>query len=114
MSKLRDITEASVKSERMELSLSASRAVGEFIRRVSSMTWLCEGAGQMLCKGSPIREPSRTADLMYRPRPSAIRTKRKGDSGSPCLMPREAEKGHEGAPLTRIEKNAEEVRFRIH
>ena len=42
-----------------------------------------------------------------------MRTKRKGESGSPCRMPLEAEKGQEGTPLTRIEKKAIEVRFMI-
>ena len=45
LSRFSVMPEASVKSERMELSLLASRAVGEFMRRVSSTNWLCEGAG---------------------------------------------------------------------
>ena len=47
-------------------------------------------------------------------RPSAIRTKRKGERGSPCLIPLVGEKGGEGIPLTRIEKKVEEMRFIIH
>jgi hypothetical protein len=39
--------------------------------------------------------------------------KRKGERGSPCLIPLVGEKGREGTPLIRIEKKAEEVRFRI-
>jgi hypothetical protein len=39
--------------------------------------------------------------------------KRNRDRGSLCLIPRVGEKGREGTPLMRIEKKAEEVRFRI-
>jgi hypothetical protein len=42
-----------------------------------------------------------------------MRMKRKGESGSPCRMPLEAEKGREGMPLNKIEKKADEVRFKI-
>jgi hypothetical protein len=40
-------------------------------------------------------------------------TKRKGERGSPCLIPLEGEKGCEGVSLTRIEKKVEEMRFMI-
>jgi hypothetical protein len=40
--------------------------------------------------------------------------KRKGDRGSPCLIPLVGEKGQEGTPLIRIEKKVEQVRFEIH
>jgi hypothetical protein len=39
-------------------------------------------------------------------------TKRKGESGSPCLMPLEGAKVLEGTPFTKMEKKVEEVRFR--
>jgi hypothetical protein len=39
--------------------------------------------------------------------------KRKGDRGSPCLIPLVGEKGFEGTPLMSSEKKAEEVRFKI-
>jgi hypothetical protein len=39
--------------------------------------------------------------------------KRKGGQRIPCLIPLVGEKGREGTPLMRIEKKAEEVRFRI-
>jgi hypothetical protein len=39
--------------------------------------------------------------------------KRKGDRGSPCLIPLDGEKGFEGTPLMRRERNVEEVRLRI-
>ena len=41
-------------------------------------------------------------------------TKRKGERGLPCLIPREGKKCWEGVPLTRIEKKVEEIRFMIH
>jgi len=40
--------------------------------------------------------------------------KRKGESGSPCLMPLEGVKGLEGTPLIRVENSYEEVRLTIH
>jgi len=43
-----------------------------------------------------------------------MRTKRKGDRGSPCLMPRDGLKGEEGEPFNRTEKLGEEIRFMIH
>jgi hypothetical protein len=57
---------------------------------------------------------STIAALMALPRPSTIKMKRKGDRGSPCLMPREGEKVVEGDPLTNIEKKAVEVRVSTH
>jgi hypothetical protein len=39
--------------------------------------------------------------------------KRKGDIGSPYLIPHDGMKGREGTPLTRMEKKEVEVRFRI-
>jgi hypothetical protein len=47
----------------------------------------------------PEREWSLMAALRVRLSPSAIRMKRKGERGSPCLMPLEGEKGLEGTPL---------------
>jgi hypothetical protein len=40
-------------------------------------------------------------------------TKRKGERGSPFLIPLDGEKGYEGTTLTRIEKKVEEMRFII-
>jgi len=40
LSRFRVMPKASVKSDRMELRFWASRAVGEFMRRVSSTNWL--------------------------------------------------------------------------
>ena len=45
--------------------------------------------------------------------PYVNRIKRKGESGSPCLMLLEGEKGLDGKPLMRKENNAEEVRLII-
>jgi hypothetical protein len=39
--------------------------------------------------------------------------KRKGERGSPCLIPLEGEKFFEGTPLIRREKKTEEVKFKI-
>jgi hypothetical protein len=57
----------------------------------------------------PEREWSLMAALRVRLSPSAIKMKRKGESGSPCLMPREGEKALEGMPLMSMENKAEEV-----
>lgn len=46
-------------------------------------------------------------------KPSTIMTKRKGDRGSPCLIPPKGRKGLEGEPLTKIEKKAPETRDMI-
>jgi hypothetical protein len=67
----------------------------------------------MLCKGRPLRGPSVIAALIYLPRPSAISKNKKGERGSPCLMPPEGEKGLDGIPFTRMEKKVEEAIFRI-
>jgi len=53
------------------------------------------------------------AALRDLPKPSVMRRNRKGDKGSPCLIPREGLKGPEGTPLTRIDKNALETRLSI-
>jgi hypothetical protein len=53
------------------------------------------------------------ATLIVRLSPSSIKMKRKGESGSPCLIPMEGEKGLEGMPLTRMENRADEVRLTI-
>ena len=45
--------------------------------------------------------------------PSAMIIKRKGERGSPCLIPLVGEKVREGMSLTRMEKKAEEVKFII-
>ena len=61
----------------------------------------------------PVREWSLIVSLRVRLRLSAKRINRKGESGSPCLMPREGEKGVEGTPLIRMENRDEEVRLTI-
>jgi hypothetical protein len=53
------------------------------------------------------------AALMARLSPSTIKIKRKGESGSPCLIPLEGENGLEGMPLTKMENMANEVRLTI-
>jgi hypothetical protein len=44
---------------------------------------------------------------------SIIKMKRKGKSGSPCLILLEGEKGLEGTPLTNIENKVDYVRLTI-
>jgi hypothetical protein len=61
----------------------------------------------------PKREWSLMDSLRVQLSPSAKRIKRKGESGSPCLIPREGEKGLEGTSLIRMENRAEEVRLTI-
>ena len=53
------------------------------------------------------------AALIVRLSPSAIMMKRKCESGSPCLIPLEGEKGFEGTPLNRMENRFEQVRLTI-
>jgi hypothetical protein len=62
---------------------------------------------------SPERDRSEMEDLMVRLSPSARIIKRKGESGSPCLMPLVGEKGQEGTSLIRMENRADEVRLTI-
>jgi len=104
---------ASLKSKRMELSLLASYVVGVLMSMVSSTNWLCEATGWSPWRGRPCREPFPMEAFIYCPRPSTVITKRKGERGSPCLMPHEGEKGWEGDPLTRMEKKVEVMRFMI-
>ena len=59
----------------------------------------------------PLRVPMEMACFSILPRPSTMSIKRKGDRGSPCLMPHEELKGFEGDPLTKIEKKAKETIF---
>ena len=50
----------------------------------------------------PRKELEDKAAVSNLPMPSDIRIKRKGESGSPCLIPQEGVKVEEGVPLTRI------------
>jgi len=56
------------------------------------------------------RELSIMDALIVRLSPSTITIKRKGESGSPCLIPIEREKGFEGMTLMRMENRDKEVR----
>lgn len=54
---------------------------------------------------------------MRRPRHLAIKMKRKGERGSPCLIPHEGRKGRDGIPFTSMEKKEEVIRLiiqRVH
>jgi hypothetical protein len=53
------------------------------------------------------------ASLMAQLIPFAIRIKRKGESGSPCLIPLVGEKGLEGTPLSNMENRVDEERLTI-
>jgi len=105
--------EASEKEWRISRIELASRTVGLPIKRVSSTNSLCEIGGEIPCKGRPVRRLFSTVAWVERPRPSAKMMKRKGERGSPCLIPLEGEKGREGTLLMRSEKKYEEVRFII-
>jgi hypothetical protein len=113
LSLLQSRLEASEKVWRISRRELASRTVGLPIRRVSSTNWLCEIGGEMPWRGSPDSCLDLIAAWIDLLRPSAKIMKRKGERGSPCLIPLEGEKGFEGTPLTRIEKKAVEVRFII-
>jgi hypothetical protein len=67
----------------------------------------------MPCRGKPVRRLFSRAAWIDLLSPSAMMMKRKGERGSPCLIPLEGEKGFEGTPLISREKKAEEVRFKI-
>jgi len=67
----------------------------------------------MSCRGKPVKRLFSRAAWMDRLSPSAMMMKRKGDRGSPCIIPLEGEKGFEGTPLMRREKKVEEVKFKI-
>ena len=54
------------------------------------------------------------ATLMVLLRPSAIRMKRNGESGSSCRMPLEGLNVEVGVPLSRMEKKEEEMKEYIH
>jgi hypothetical protein len=51
------------------------------------MNYLCVEVGKFLEGFIPVISPVAVAFFMLRLRPSIIRMKRKGDNGSPCLMP---------------------------
>lgn len=52
--------------------------------------------------------------LIHMPRPSAIIMNRKGERGSPCLIPLEERKVEVGMPFMRIEKKADDIRLLTH
>ena len=63
---------------------------------------------------SPWILPSSLAEVIALPNPFIMRMKRKGERGSPCLIPLEGENVPAGDPLRRIEKKAEETNDKIH
>jgi hypothetical protein len=97
----------------IDLMRRASRIVGIHIRRESSTNWLWEIGGDKPWRVRLEREWSEMVALRVLLSPSARIMKRKGERGSPCLMPLVSEKGLEGTPLIRMENRAEEVRLTI-
>ena len=65
------------------------------------------------CGESPLSSRFWTLTLWICPNPYIIRTKRKGERGSPFLMPIEGWKVLEGVPLTRMEKKVVETKVKI-
>lgn len=80
---------------------------------MSSMNLWWVWVSSIWCKRSPWSYPSMVASLRLLPRPLTPRMKRKGERGSPCLMPWEGLKGVVGDPFTRIEEKEDEIRFII-
>jgi hypothetical protein len=66
--------------------------------------WLCEIRGLIPRKQRPFIAPSQTTTLRILPRTSTIKMKRKGERGSPYLIPQLREKIEDGEPFTKIEK----------
>lgn len=67
----------------------------------------------MLCIERPLREKELIALVIYLLSPLAIRMNKKGERGSPCLMPLEGLKVGVGEPFKRMEKKEEEMREEI-
>jgi hypothetical protein len=88
--------------------------VGEPISMVSSTNWVWERGGLRLWMEMPCKVELCMVVWMVLLRPSTIRMKRNGDSGSPCQMPLEGLNVEVGVPLSRMEKKEEEMRDNIH
>ena len=54
----------------------------------------------------PLKEPLAIFCFNILPRPSVIRMKRKGETGSRCMIPLEEVSREEGDPLSRMAKRA--------
>jgi hypothetical protein len=70
--------------------------------RSSTNCW-CVEVDQFLNGLRLVISPVVVALFMLRLRPSIIKMNKKGDSGSPCLMPLVGQKGLAGAPFIRSE-----------
>ena len=108
------VPEAAAKLSRMDFKVLASRRVGEPISVVSSTNWVWERGGLRLWMDMPCRVELWMAAWMVLLRPSAIRMKRNGESGSPYQIPLEGLNVEVGEPLRRMEKKEEEMREYIH
>jgi hypothetical protein len=69
--------------------------------------------GKFLKGLRPVISPAIVVFFMLRFRPSIIRMNRKGDIGSPCLMPLVGQKGLVRAPFIQSEKLFVETRMII-
>ena len=81
--------------------------------KVSSMNCWCVEVGKFSKGLRPVISPAIVVFFMLRLRPSIIRMNRKGDIGSPYLMPLVGQKGLAGAPFIRSEKLVVETRMII-
>ena len=102
------VPEASEKTFSRVLKREASWIEGYPKSILSSINCWWEIVGR-LWMDKPLSRLERRACLMWRPRPSAINTKRKGERGSPRLIPLEGLNGREGIPLMRMEKKEEDM-----
>lgn len=113
-SRLMEVPKASENPVRISLKELDSLTVGMPISRASSMNcWWVEG-GTLSWSLRHVKELFIFASLVDLLSPSTIITKRKGDSGSSCIMPMEGQKGFDWEPLRRIEKKAHETFSIIH
>lgn len=108
-----EVPEASEKRESRSFKAFASWDEGWPKSIVSSTNYWWD-KGWRPWREIPFRAWEDTAEWSRRLIPSATRTKRKGDRGSPWRIPQDGKKGDEGEPLNRTEKEREEMRFMIH
>lgn len=81
---------------------------------VSSAYWRCVRIGPSLHIATPDHRFKYVALLINKLRASTIRTKRKGEKGSPCGRPRCSLKESVGVPFNRTDATAEEIQGVIH
>jgi hypothetical protein len=79
--------EASPNYSNIILKVFASLTVAMPWSKVSSTNYWCVEVGKFLKGLRPVISPAVVALFMLQLRPSIISMNRKGDSGSPCLIP---------------------------